>query len=79
MSVGDLMRQQRQTLGITVAEAARGICAVTAWYAWEQGTRIPRMWYVQGICERLQLPVDDLLSAVSPDFISQFAVPIFSP
>ena len=65
MPVGKLMRQQRQTLGITVAEAARGICAVTAWYAWEQGTRIPRVRYVQSICERLQLSVDDLLRAVS--------------
>ena len=63
MSVGGLMRQRRQTLGITVAEAAHGICAVTAWYAWEQGTRIPRVRYIRNICERLQLSVNDLLEA----------------
>ena len=66
MSIGNLIRQRRQTLGITVTEAAQGICAVTAWYAWEQGTRVPRLRYIQSICDRLQVSVDDLLCAGSP-------------
>ena len=60
MSIGHLMQQKRQALGITVAEAAHGICAVTAWYAWEQGPRIPRVRYDWGIYKRLQISVNDL-------------------
>ena len=58
VALGQRIRRLRLTAGLTIAVAARAAgVSETSWYAWERGSKTPRLWRARAIASALNVPV----------------------
>ncbi|GEL78464.1 helix-turn-helix domain-containing protein [Tenuibacillus multivorans] len=64
-NVSENIRYYRELIGMTRKQLAEGICDASTLYRIEKGEQIPRLDVLTGICHKLRIPLDFMVSQLN--------------